>query len=323
MHIRIFRFLYGLKGGATVTAALIIATGSTPDSEPLQPLKLAGEITAVERLMRAFQQAGAERVLVACSAELARLKNLLPHEGAAYMRYSGSSLDDTFLVIREGLRHLQKKCRRAFIAPVNVPLFSQDTLERMAAVEDAPVVPTRGGKEGYPFLLPGRLLGAVADYTGPGGLAEAVAACGDALCRLEVPDEGVLLDVQKQGDFEQLLQQNALNRIHPEVRLWISTERYFFGPGPYQLLGFIGDTGSLREACEQMGISYSKGWRILETLERHLGRKVVTRQRGGNRHGHCQLTPAGRQLMDAYRAYSAECKEQIQILFEKHFDPFL
>ena len=52
--------------------------------------------------------------------------------------------------------------------------------------------------------------------------------------------------------------------LHPALKLRLARERIFFGPGPAELLMQIRRTDSVRMACEQMGISYSKGWKMIK-----------------------------------------------------------
>ena len=73
--------------------------------------------------------------------------------------------------------------------------------------------------------------------------------------------------------------------LHPALKLRLARKRIFFGPGPAELLMQIKRTDSVRMACEQMGISYSKGWKMINTMEEELGYKVTKRQQGGRNGG--------------------------------------
>ena len=93
----------------------------------------------------------------------------------------------------------------------------------------------------------------------------------------------------------------------------------FFGPGPYLLLSLIEETESLRLACQQMGISYSKGWNMVSNMEKQVGYSLVARQRGGKEKGRSDITPKGQELLRTYTAFQRDTKQQVQRLFEKHF----
>ena len=59
----------------------------------------------------------------------------------------------------------------------------------------------------------------------------------------------------------------AEKNYHPKIQVSIAGDEMFFGPGPYRLLKITDETGSVREACNEMGLSYSKAWKILNRME--------------------------------------------------------
>ena len=66
-----------------------------------------------------------------------------------------------------------------------------------------------------------------------------------------------------------------------QIRVKLKQDQIFFGPGVARLLRGIERTGSLQAAAAEMGMSYSKAWRILHTAERELGFLLVHRRAGG------------------------------------------
>ena len=109
--------------------------------------------------------------------------------------------------------------------------------------------------------------------------------------------------------------------IHPKIQVSIAGEEMFFGPGPYRLLKIIDETGSVREACNEMGLSYSKAWKILNRMESEMGRKVIIRSRGGSTGGHSTVTDFGRQYLKGYEEYNdsvqAYAKKEMERIFAK------
>ena len=69
------------------------------------------------------------------------------------------------------------------------------------------------------------------------------------------------------------------------------------GPGLLRLLRGIEETRSIAQAARAMDLSYVKALRILTRLERHIGRELVRRSKGGAERGGAELTPAGRRLV--------------------------
>lgn len=105
----------------------------------------------------------------------------------------------------------------------------------------------------------------------------------------------------------------------PLVKLQIAKTVKFLGPGCRELLGLIREHRSVRLATEAMGLSYSKAWRLLNTLEAELGYPVIARRQGGKSGGESTLTPEGERLLERFIAYEAECRAAVQSIFERHF----
>ena len=68
----------------------------------------------------------------------------------------------------------------------------------------------------------------------------------------------------------------------------------FFGPGVRDLFLNIESEHSVKGASENMGLSYSKAWKMIRNVEKALGEPAVTRTHGGTEGGSAQLTDAGR-----------------------------
>ena len=104
--------------------------------------------------------------------------------------------------------------------------------------------------------------------------------------------------------------------IHPKIQVSIAGEEMFFGPGPYRLLKIISETGSVRDACNEMGLSYSKAWKILNRMENEMGCKVIIRSRGGAEGGHSTVTEFGKRYLKSYEEYN----ESVQAFAKKEME---
>ena len=81
-----------------------------------------------------------------------------------------------------------------------------------------------------------------------------------------------------------------------------------FGPGIATLLRHVDALHSLRKAAAEMGMAYSKAWRIVNEAEGQLGCKLIERDgaRGST------LTPRGRRALEAYLDIQAEVDEVLR-----------
>lgn len=107
--------------------------------------------------------------------------------------------------------------------------------------------------------------------------------------------------------------------IQPKIKVSLVRQKAFFGPGTRQFLALVATTGSVRGASEQMGLSYSKAWKMLDIMENELCCRIVERSKGGKNGGRANLTPRGLQLLRCFEAYEKEVSELAQNLYHKHF----
>ncbi len=93
----------------------------------------------------------------------------------------------------------------------------------------------------------------------------------------------------------------------------------FFGYGIYMLLLGIRESGSLRSAAAEMGMAYSKAFRIFKTAEEHFGFPLTRRKNGGAGGGGSELTPRAEELVERYRLLLEERDELAAKMYDKYF----
>jgi molybdate transport system regulatory protein len=74
------------------------------------------------------------------------------------------------------------------------------------------------------------------------------------------------------------------------------------GPGKVAVLEEIARSGSISAAGRALRMSYRRTWELVEDLNTGLGTPVVATAAGGSGGGGTVLTPAGRALIERYRA---------------------
>lgn len=303
--------------GDHMTAALIIAAGKTGHERRFAPEKAVGAVSAIKRCVLTFQQAGIERVVVVCGDSEDRTEKLVSHMNVTFLSSpnSGEMLDS----VKVGLNFLRGKCTAVLITHTNVPLFSVETVQALLAAEGGICVPAYQGRTGHPICVAAELISQILSYNGPGGLAGAIRAAGVERTVLTVEDEGVLAHIQDGTACEQLLLNRKTPDLRPAFRFQLMRDQPFYGPGAHQLLQLTQETGSLLDACRHMGISYSKGRKIISNLEQHMGCTILECIRGGKTGGASTVTTEGQRLIHNYSAFCKEAEIYLTELFHKHF----
>lgn len=121
---------------------------------------------------------------------------------------------------------------------------------------------------------------------------------------------------------QRILSKRGRVMFYPVITVKVYNETPVFGPGLIMLLGYIKDTGSMKEACAEMAMSYSKGWKIVNRAEKALGYELIVRQHGGTRGGNCEVTKEGLSLIQRYCEMEQEIKSLALTAFEQHFPEY-
>lgn len=106
------------------------------------------------------------------------------------------------------------------------------------------------------------------------------------------------------------------------LKLWLDRDGKAFGDGPYELLQKVESTGSLLKAATQMGMAYSKAWKLLRMIEQRLGFTLLERKTGGRLGGGSRITPRGKDLMSCYAKLRKEAQEAVNRIFKRQFRSF-
>lgn len=119
------------------------------------------------------------------------------------------------------------------------------------------------------------------------------------------------------------MENNMLSNAQAVIKVFLAAPggrgKPFCGPGMINLLEAINETGNVRKACENMGMSYSKGWKLLNNLEKWLSYPVTERRQGGRGGGEARLTEEGIVFLKKYRVFETDCRKAALDLFNKHY----
>jgi len=75
------------------------------------------------------------------------------------------------------------------------------------------------------------------------------------------------------------------NPMKIAYKVWLDNHGKAFGDGPYELLRRVEKTKSLHRAAQQMGMAYSKAWRLILTMEQRLKVLCLNGKLGATREG--------------------------------------
>ena len=106
-------------------------------------------------------------------------------------------------------------------------------------------------------------------------------------------------------------------------KVWLDFQGRAFGDGPARLLDGVQQSGSLRKAAVELGMSYNKAWRIIHAAEQRLGFPLLDRSVGGSLGGGSQLTPRAQDLVQRYRALSVDVDSALEEVFQRHFSDWV
>lgn len=102
-------------------------------------------------------------------------------------------------------------------------------------------------------------------------------------------------------------------------KIWLDHHGKAFGEGPYKLLKRVEKTTSLHKAAQGMGMSYSKAWKLIQTMEKRLGFSLLDKKIGGRSGGGSEVTPKGKELMKRYERFEKEVRNAIEKAYQKYF----
>lgn len=298
-----------------MTAALIIATGTRSGRDAFDPGLKVGTISAIERIILLFQLSGIKDIVVC--GEDDEVKKLVPAWNLVFL--PPASDGEMLHNIQNGIQYLQKKADQILVCHVDIPLFSVQTVKALMAAEGPICIPAYQGVQGHPALLRQAVFENILSYHGPNGLKGAMNASGFPYSIVEVEDAGILADAPAMEDYTQLLPNHDVGKLRLSYQFKIGREAVFYGPGVHQLLLLTDDLHSLSEACKYMGISYSKGRKIIQTMEEQMKYPVLESQQGGRGGGYSRLTDRAKDMTRRYDAFLEEAEGNLQALFAKHF----
>lgn len=309
-------------------AGLILAAGVSSRMGAFKPMLPVDGQSMIRWVADMMERAGVNPIVVVTGYQGEELERHLDGSKLRFVRneryYETQMLDSLLL----GLEQLPAETRRVLVSPADIPLVAPETAKALLAAEGEFVRPLFRGSPGHPVVLSRSIFPALRSYRGEGGLKGAVEALGIPVTDVPVEDRGTALDSDTRDEYAALLKyrRQQTNRPQPlqlDLQVWLQAETSFFGLRCAQFLELIQTTGSMLSACQCMHMSYSKGWTMINEMERQLGCPVLIRSQGGSSGGGSRLTERGAGLLRAYREMQSDISDYSQKVFQRCFQDFL
>lgn len=319
-----------MKTGALIVASLNLDKGNrdNEDMAVFLPMQHLDGTTVVKREIFTLRKAGVTPIIVLCGYQQEVLKNHLSHNGVVFCEDEQFETHGFAETLEAGLAFAAGLCDRVLVVPVEYPAFSCGTVERLMECE-GDAVPVYQEKEGYPRL---HVFGETQElestdrnrsFEGWGQPSVPEVVRGELL---EVEDAGIVYSLTVPGGVERVREytkeRREANALQLKLKVMLTKEEDFFGPGVYWLLRNIDETGSIQAAAGKMQMSYSKCWKMINKAEAQMGFKFVDRVNGGKHGGRSTLTEEARVFLDRYRALTEDIRRMSRNFFDVYFREF-
>ncbi|MFW2489638.1 NTP transferase domain-containing protein [Clostridium chromiireducens] len=301
------------------TGGLIVAAGKISKRNELNPLSQIGSITVIKRIILTFQSVGISPIVIITGHESEEIEHHLAHYGVIFLRNDQYENSQMFDSAKLGLEFLMNKCEQVIFTPVNIPMFTPDTIREMIKIDEKILSPSYHGKAGHPLLIASELISRILEYGGNMGMEGAIKSIGIERKWINVEDEGIIHDTDNINQLNELLKKHNEHMLHPFVKISIEKETLLFNSRTKLLLLLIQDTHSVRSACRHIALSYSKAWDMLNKLEKELGYAVVERKHGGSRGGKTSLTEEGSEFLNKYEQFEENVRKYAKEEFNRLF----
>lgn len=301
------------------TGAVITAAGMSSRMGDFKPMLQMGSLSLASRIIANFEQAGVFPIVLVTGYRADELEKHVSKHGVICVRnenYQNSEMIDSAAI---GLNYIIDKCGRTFITPVDIPLFTVDTVKKLMSCGEAIVKPVFGGVAGHPVLMDCEIIPDLLKEGAQCGLNKAMLNFKDVTRYMEVDDEGVLKDADTPEDYRNMVEYHNRQLLRPKVDISLVREGKMLDKDGALLLHLIEYDGNVKSACKKLKISYSKAWNMIAAFEANLGFNLIERCPGGEYGGASRLTEKGRELLYKYEMFTAKVREFADGCFGEYF----
>lgn len=305
-------------------AAVIAAAGLSARMHEFKPMMVLGDRTIIESVIENLRGAGVSEIVVVTGYKSELLRKHLRPLGVTICENPDYATTKMYDSICLGLEALTPGYDAVYITPGDVPLVLPETMKAMQGLPADIVRPICDGALGHPVLFDARLVDGLLEYSGEKGLLGAITALHCPVMDLPVNDWGVLMDADTRADFKAMkkkaMKDRSKGKLWPDVQIILARADNILTTESAQFLEMISHMGTIQSACASVHMSYSKGWRMLNNMEKELGYPILERSAGGARGGGTLLTKEGVLLLERYQSYCEKVRGYAEKLFVEIFE---
>lgn len=189
-------------------SAIILAAGYSSRMGDYKPLMRLGPYRAVEHAVRCFLQAGVCDIRVVVGFRAEELIEVVESLGARAV-FNPNFEQGMYSSVQAGVRTLEQDVQAFFVLPVDQPLISYNTVEKILDCslqgQHGIVYPVFNGRRGHPPLISTRYKDKILHGAYQDGLRGLLNLYEHEAFDIEVRDQAVLLDMDTQEDYHYLL----------------------------------------------------------------------------------------------------------------------
>lgn len=314
-------------------AAVIPAAGLSSRMGSFKPLMPFGETTVLQSILHLLRINGVMEIAVVTGYRAEDIRYALRKESATLLYNGEYKRSHMFDSIRMGFDYMKDRAEHVILWPVDIPAVTEETVQKLlcaAEKSDGVVYPSHNGVSGHPVIFSESTYEKILGHDGKEGLYGVLKKM-QPVTEISVEDPFVLMDMDTKEDYSLLKQRKqdwereALmkTKITPftfTCEISLQYGENFFDEKLVCLLNFVDCLGSLKKACEEMGIAYSHGWNLIKNAERRAGFPMLCKMSGGIGGGGSTLTSSCRQLISSYELFCRRLKECGQDIFSDSFD---
>ncbi|MBI5101928.1 MAG: nucleotidyltransferase family protein [Nitrospirae bacterium] len=187
-------------------SALLLAAGSGRRMGRTKQLLPLCDRPAVEHAARSILMGGVDDVVVVTGTGHEAVRASLTHLPVRFA-LNDDPESDMAGSIRVGLKEIAISSSGVLVCLADHPLVSHETITGIirehAKGPGRIIIPAHNGKKGHPTLFPAPLIRGIAST---GSLRDIIAGNPGLVFFVDVPDEGVLLDMDTEEDYRRLLE---------------------------------------------------------------------------------------------------------------------